>query len=77
MGYTMTLFQSLAFGAGFDSLAGPGTPCGEGSGQCVLPWGSGTKSVASVVLVANGVSFAVGQVDPASLALLLTIFCPP
>lgn len=73
----MTLFQSLAFAAGFDSLAGPGTPCGDGSGQCVLPWGSGTKSVASVVLVANGVSFAVRQVLHEPLAPLLTITPTP
>ena len=57
----MTLFQSLANAAGYDPVAGPGSGCGaEGSsGRCVLPWGKGTKSVTSVVLVANGVSFAV------------------
>ena len=57
----MTLFQSLATAAGFDPLAGPRSSCnGDGSsGQCVLPWAGGTKAVSSVVLVANGVSFAV------------------
>lgn len=57
----MTLFQSLATSAAFDASLGPGNPCASGtpSSQCLLPWGSGTKSVASVVLVANGVSFAV------------------
>jgi len=57
-GYSMTLFQSLAFAAGFDPTLGPGSTCSS-SGQCVLPWGGGTKAVSSVVLVANGVSFAV------------------
>ncbi|KZV75352.1 MFS general substrate transporter [Peniophora sp. CONT] len=60
-GYSMTLFQSLATSAGWDPVRGPGSSCldADSSGQCVLPWGSGTKSVSSVVLVANGVSFAV------------------
>jgi hypothetical protein len=58
-----TLFQSLANAAGFDPIKGPGSSCSaEGaSGQCVLPWGGGTKTIASVVLVANGISFAVHQ----------------
>ncbi|KAI0941397.1 hypothetical protein AcW1_004878 [Taiwanofungus camphoratus] len=60
-GYSMTLFQSLANAAGYDPVAGPGSSCtaADASGKCVLPWGKGTKSVNSVVLVANGVSFAV------------------
>lgn len=61
IGYSMTLFQSLATSAGWDPVRGRGSSCldADASGQCVLPWGSGTKSVSSVVLVANGVSFAV------------------
>ena len=59
----MTLFQSWATVAGFDPIAGPGSSCiaDNASGQCVVPWGTSgsTKSVSSVVLVANGVSFAV------------------
>jgi hypothetical protein len=57
----MTLFQSLATAAGFDPVAGPGSSCtgDNSSGQCVLPWAGGTKAVSSVVLVANGVCFAV------------------
>ena len=59
----MTLFQSWATAAGFDPIAGPGSSCiaQNASGQCVVPWGTSgsTKSVSSVVLVANGVSFAV------------------
>ncbi|TFK92845.1 MFS general substrate transporter [Polyporus arcularius HHB13444] len=60
-GYSMTLFQSLATAAGYDPLRGPGSSCsGDGSsGQCVVPWGGGHKAVSSVVLVANGVSFAI------------------
>ncbi|KAF8512989.1 autophagy-related protein 22-like protein [Gautieria morchelliformis] len=61
LGYCMTIFQSLATAAGFDARLGPGNPCTvtTSSSMCLLPWGSGTKSVSSVVLVANGVSFAV------------------
>ena len=61
LGYTLTLFQSLANAAGYDSVGGPGLACNprNTSGQCVLPWGGGTKSVSSVVLIANGLSFAV------------------
>ena len=60
-GYTMTLFQSLANAAGYDPVQGPGSSCNasNASGQCVLPWGGGTKAVSSVVLIANGLSFAV------------------
>jgi hypothetical protein len=61
LGYTQTLFQGLATAAGYDPVAGPGSSClaDTASGQCVVPWGSGTKSVSSVVLTANGVSFAI------------------
>ena len=60
-GYTMTLFQSLANAAGYDPVSGPGSSCNasNASGQCVLPWAGGTKAVSSVVLIANGLSFAV------------------
>ncbi|KAG6369476.1 MFS general substrate transporter [Boletus reticuloceps] len=56
-----TLFQSLATAAGYDSVAGPGSSClsNTASGQCVLPWLGGTKSVSSIVLIANGMSFAI------------------
>ncbi|KAH9921430.1 autophagy-related protein 22-like protein [Fomitopsis serialis] len=56
--YFLTLFQSQATSAGWDPSQGPGSTC-TNSEQCVLPWGSGTKSVSSVVLIANGLSFAV------------------
>ncbi|KAF8530049.1 MFS general substrate transporter [Hysterangium stoloniferum] len=61
LGFTQTLFQSLATSAAFDATLGPGHACGPEtpSSACLLPWGSGTKTVSSVVLVANGVSFAI------------------
>ncbi|KAI6127431.1 autophagy-related protein 22-like protein [Pisolithus croceorrhizus] len=61
LGYTQTLFQGLATSAGHDPIAGPGSSCtaSNASGQCVLPWGAGTRSVASIVLLANGISFAI------------------
>ncbi|KAG5716880.1 hypothetical protein E4T56_gene14298, partial [Termitomyces sp. T112] len=47
MSYAMTLFQSLAFAAGYDPVKGPGSSCNvdNASGQCVLPWLGGTKTV--------------------------------
>ena len=61
MGYTMTLFQLLTTNAGYDPVKGPGSSCtaSDASGQCVVKWGGGTKAVASVVLIANGISFAI------------------
>ena len=61
MVYTATLFQDLATSAGYDLVAGPGSSCRSStdSGQCVLPWAGGTKPVASIVLVANGIGFAI------------------
>ncbi|KZV88829.1 MFS general substrate transporter [Exidia glandulosa HHB12029] len=59
LGYSQTLFQSLAFSAGWDPVKGPGSSClaDDASGQCVLPWAGGTKQVSSIVLIANGLSF--------------------
>ena len=59
----MTLFQGLATAAGFDPVRGPGSSCldANASGQCVLPWGKSTKSISSIVLISNGLSFAVRQ----------------
>ncbi|KAF9000299.1 MFS general substrate transporter [Cyathus striatus] len=61
LGFSMTLFQLLATSAGYDPIHGPGSSCTaeDASGQCVLSWGHGTKSISSVVLIANGASFAV------------------
>ncbi|TFK46944.1 MFS general substrate transporter [Heliocybe sulcata] len=60
-GYSLTLFQSWATAAGYDPVFGPGSSCNapDASGQCVVPWGSGVRAVSSVVLVANGLCFAV------------------
>ena len=57
----MTLFQSLATAAGYDPVRGLGSSCldSAASGECVLPWGSGTKAVSAIVLIANGSCFAV------------------
>ncbi|KAF8261789.1 MFS general substrate transporter [Lactarius quietus] len=68
--YSLTLFQGLATAAGYDPVRGPGSSCliPGASGKCVLPWGSGTKSVSSIVLVANGVSFAIMTLVYATLA---------
>ncbi len=61
LGLTMTLFQLLTTQAGYDPVRGPGSSCtaSDASGQCVVKWGNGTKAVASVVLIANGISFAI------------------
>ena len=61
---TLTLFQHLATLAGYDPVRGLGSSCigRKASGRCVLPWGSGTKSVSSVVLLANGIGFAVRHI---------------
>ena len=73
-GYSMTLFQSLATSAGFDPTRGSGSSCTDAgaSGQCVLPWAGGTKAVSSIVLIANGVSFAVRINIPARRDMVLT-----
>ncbi len=70
LGYSMTLFQSLATAAGYDPTQGPGSSCTapHASGQCVVPWAGGTKAVSSVVLISTGVSFAV------SLSVILLAF---
>ena len=61
MVYTQTLFQNLATAYGYDPIAGPGSSCrsSTASGQCVIPWAGGTKPVASIVLIANGIGFAI------------------
>ena len=61
--YSLTLFQSLLTAAGYDPVRGPGSSCNplDPTGQCVVPWGRGTKAVSSVVLFGNGVSFAVSS----------------
>lgn len=85
--YSQALFQQAVTEAGHD----PSLPIAKGNcttGGCVVPWGNGTRSVASVVLVANGICFAIMTVlfvtlgsaaDYGSFAkyllLILTIIC--
>jgi hypothetical protein len=57
MSYSLTLFQLLATAAGYDPHLGPGSTC---TTDCVIPFAGGTKSVTSVVLIANGIAFGVG-----------------
>jgi hypothetical protein len=61
--------------AGYDPIRGPASSCRgpHASGECVLPWGSGTKSVSSVVLLANGISFVVRYIIYALDTPLLVI----
>ncbi|KAG2051204.1 hypothetical protein BDR06DRAFT_973924 [Suillus hirtellus] len=70
LGYTQTQFQELATAAGYDPIAGAGLPClaTTTSGQCVFPWGNGTKSVSSVVLIVNVISFAIMTVTFATIS---------
>ena len=83
--YSQALFQSSLTGAGF--RPDTGEPC-TGDGACVVPWGTGTKAVSSVVLIANGLTFTVltlifvwlgSAADYGSFArwllLLLTLIC--
>jgi MFS-type transporter involved in bile tolerance (Atg22 family) len=59
--YSLTIFQRLANEAGFDSMLGPGHPCNS-SATCVVPWGGGTKTVSSLVLIGLGLLFAIDTV---------------
>ena len=74
--------------AGWDPAITPSQPGNCGDAGCVVAWGNGTRSVASVVLIANGVCFAVMTVmfvalgsaaDYGSfgrwLLLVLTVIC--
>ncbi|RAL15394.1 uncharacterized protein BO97DRAFT_440807 [Aspergillus homomorphus CBS 101889] len=54
--YTQTLFQWALNGAGWQPDTNPRKACTDNS-PCVVPWAGGTRSVSSVVLIANGLSF--------------------
>lgn len=57
--YSQALFQSVLSRAGWDPAI---TPIQKGNcttGGCVIPWGTGSRSVSSVVLIANGICFAI------------------
>ncbi len=57
--YSQALFQNALTSAGWDPDVHPIQKGNCGNAGCVIPWGSGTRSVASVVLIANGICFAV------------------
>ncbi|BDD56917.1 hypothetical protein MAP00_002332 [Monascus purpureus] len=54
--YTTALFQWALNGAGWQPGTEPRQPCTDSS-PCVVPWAGGTRTVSSVVLVANGLCF--------------------
>ncbi|KAL5357682.1 autophagy-related protein 22-like protein [Aspergillus floccosus] len=54
--YSQALFQWALNGAGWQPGTNPRKPCSESS-PCVVPWAGGTRSVSSVVLIANGLCF--------------------
>ncbi|KGO44206.1 Major facilitator superfamily domain, general substrate transporter [Penicillium expansum] len=54
--YSQTLFQWALNGAGYQPGSNPPKACTDSS-PCVVPWAGGTKSVSSVVLIANGLCF--------------------
>ncbi|KAJ6033625.1 hypothetical protein N7444_011396 [Penicillium canescens] len=55
--YSQALFQWALNGAGHQPDTNPPKPCSDSS-ACVVPWAGGTRSVSSVVLIANGLCFA-------------------
>ncbi|GMK57198.1 hypothetical protein CspeluHIS016_0400320 [Cutaneotrichosporon spelunceum] len=55
LNYSSVLFQSLATAAGHDPRTG--SACTDG--HCVIRWGGRVRSVPSVILIANGMSFAI------------------
>ena len=57
--YSQALFQSALTSAGWDPAITPIEKGNCGNAGCVVSWGSGTRSVASVVLIANGLCFAI------------------
>ncbi|KAE8345236.1 hypothetical protein BDV24DRAFT_178705 [Aspergillus arachidicola] len=54
--YSQALFQWALTGAGWQPGTEPHEPC-TASSACVVPWAGGTRSVSSVVLIANGLCF--------------------
>lgn len=57
--YSQALFQQALTAAGHDPAITPTVKGNCTTGGCVIPWGNGHRSVSSVVLVANGICFAV------------------
>lgn len=56
LSYTTALFQWALNGAGWQPGTEPRQPCTDSS-PCVVSWAGGTRSVSSVVLLANGLCF--------------------
>ncbi|KAJ0426052.1 hypothetical protein BJY00DRAFT_272816 [Aspergillus carlsbadensis] len=56
--YTPALFQWALTTSGHQPKTTPHKPCTETS-ACVIPWGAGERTVSSVVLIANGLSFTI------------------
>ncbi|KAN0083284.1 Autophagy-related protein 22-like protein [Elaphomyces granulatus] len=56
MTYSQALFQATLNGAGFQPGTNPPRPCTNTS-PCVVLWAGGTRSVSSVILIANGLCF--------------------
>ncbi|KAE8146558.1 autophagy-related protein Atg22B2 [Aspergillus avenaceus] len=54
--YSQALFQWALTGSGWQPGTEPPEPCTAES-ACVVPWAGGTRSVSSVVLIANGLCF--------------------
>ncbi|EAU35175.1 conserved hypothetical protein [Aspergillus terreus NIH2624] len=54
--YNARRFQWALNGAGWQPGTNPRKPCSDSS-PCVVPWAGGTRSVSSVVLIANGLCF--------------------
>ncbi|EPS29861.1 hypothetical protein PDE_04811 [Penicillium oxalicum 114-2] len=54
--YSQALFQWALNGAGFQPNTDPPLPC-TNSSACVVPWAGGTRSISSVILIANGLCF--------------------
>ncbi|KAJ5163547.1 Major facilitator superfamily domain general substrate transporter, partial [Penicillium coprophilum] len=54
--YSQALFQWALNGAGHQPGSDPPRACTDSS-ACVVPWAGGTRSVSSVVLIANGLCF--------------------
>lgn len=57
--YSQALFQQAVTAAGHNPAINPIIKGNCTTGGCVLPWGNGTRSVSSIVLIANGICFAI------------------
>ncbi|KAL4785679.1 autophagy-related protein 22-like protein [Aspergillus varians] len=56
LSYTKALFQWALNGSGWQPGTNPRKPCADSS-PCIVAWAGGTRSVSSVVLIADGLSF--------------------